>query len=109
MYSHRLLLLFQGSIALRGGEQAVEVKHSQGPLPRVLFEQTEGHIFWIQYRYMQHSLPAFPSPPPGCRLVLQLTSVILLLLFLIIIIIIIIIKGTTTRLHRQQRSARVPG
>lgn len=29
----------------------MEVKHSQGPLPRVLFEQTEGHIFWIQYRY----------------------------------------------------------
>lgn len=41
---------FKGSIALRGGESAVEVKHSQGPLPRVLFEQTEGHIFWIQYR-----------------------------------------------------------
>jgi hypothetical protein len=47
----------KGSIALRGSDAAVEIKHSQGPLPRVLFEQTEGHIFWIQYRYVEVQLP----------------------------------------------------
>jgi hypothetical protein len=46
----------KGSIALRGSDAAVEVKHSQGPLPRVLFEETEGHIFWIQYRYVEVQL-----------------------------------------------------
>jgi len=70
--------MWQGSLPLRISEGAVEVKHALGPLPRVLFEQTEGYIFWVQNRYLscqvlfcQNQLDPFPyvhSLQRGCIL-----------------------------------------